>query len=92
MVGAKKIYKKITFVFSFANIKVNDGDNSWSKYVGYDTKNKYLMQETVKGYAKYTLNQSLWIGIEYIGSNLTGLDETSNYKGTSFLLHTNLNF
>jgi len=92
MFSTRVTIDKFAFAATLGLAEVEDGDNSWASIVGRNTRGESLMETTVRANVKYNWNPALWFGLEYVHSELSGMPEAVNYKGSSWLLHVNYSF
>jgi hypothetical protein len=92
MIGVRRSFDRISFALSAGIMEVEDKNGGWSGVTGRDTAGETLAQATYRLVAKYEITKPLWIGIEFVYSDMWGMPEASDYKGKSCLMHTNYDF
>lgn len=92
MVGVRTTINKFFIALSAGYVEVKDEDGSWTDVVGRDTRGKTLDQVTYGLAAKYLIAKPLWVGLECVYSEFSGMPEAEDYKGSSCLMHLNYSF
>jgi len=92
MVGVRSTINRFSVALSAGYMEVEDGDGSWADIVRRDTEGKSLDQMTYRLVTKYQFGKALWVGLEFVHSELSGMREAEDYKGQSCLMHINYNF
>ncbi len=92
MVGVKSTINKLSLALSAGYMDIEDKDGSWTDVVARDTEAESLDQTTYRLAAKYQFGEPLWVGLEFVYSEVSGMPEAKDYKGQSFLMHVNYSF
>jgi predicted porin len=92
MVGVRSTINKLSLALSAGYTDIEDKDGSWTDVVGRDTEGESLGQTTYRLVTKYQLGEPLWVGLEFVYAEISGMPEAKDYKGQSFLMHVNYSF
>ncbi|MHC4780990.1 MAG: hypothetical protein ACYTFG_20650 [Planctomycetota bacterium] len=92
MGGIRSTIKKLFLAFSVGYMDVVDEDGSWTAVAGRDTEGESLDQITYRLCTKYQFVDPLWLGVELVHSDMSGMPEAKNYTGKSILMHADFSF